>query len=150
MLVLEKAPEYLRGGNSYFTGGLFRFAYEGIEDILDLIPGISPEEQEGIDVGSYTQAKFYDDVMRVTEGQSDAELVQILISQSFPTMRWMEEQGIRWILAYGRQAFKHEGLLRFWGGLTVEAVGAGKGLCRNPRKSFPSTAWFLGSPTARS
>ena len=25
VLVLEKAPEYLRGGNSYFTGGLFRF-----------------------------------------------------------------------------------------------------------------------------
>lgn len=128
VLVLEKAPEYLRGGNSYFTGGLFRFAYEGIEDILDVIPGISPEEQEGIDVGSYTQAKFHDDVMRVTEGLSDQELIQILISQSFPTMRWMQEQGIRWILAYGRQAFKHEGLLRFWGGLTVEAVGAGKGL----------------------
>ena len=34
VLVLEKAPEHLRGGNSYFTGGLFRFAYDGIEDIL--------------------------------------------------------------------------------------------------------------------
>ena len=24
--ILAKAPEHLRGGNSYFTGGLFRFA----------------------------------------------------------------------------------------------------------------------------
>ena len=103
VLVLEKAPEYLRGGNSYFTGGLFRFAYEGIEDILDLIPGISTEEQEGIDVGSYTQAKFYDDVMRVTEGQSDAELVQILISQSFPTMRWMEWAVVGWVWSTRRR-----------------------------------------------
>ena len=25
VLVLEKAPEHMRGGNSYFTGGGFRF-----------------------------------------------------------------------------------------------------------------------------
>ena len=36
-LMVEKAPEYLRGGNSYFTGGLFRFAYEGLEDILGVL-----------------------------------------------------------------------------------------------------------------
>ena len=128
VLVLERAPEYLRGGNSFFTGGLFRFAYDGIEDIVGIIPEIGEEEREGIDVGRYTQAQFYDDLMRVTEGLSDPELAQVLVSQSYPAMKWMEEQGVRWILAYGRQAFRHEGMLRFWGGLIVEAVGAGKGL----------------------
>ena len=128
VLVLERAPEYLRGGNSFFTGGLFRFAYDGIEDILGIIPGIGEEERESIDVGKYTQSQFYDDLMRVTEGLSDPELAQVLVSQSYPAMKWMEEQGVRWILAYGRQAFRHEGMLRFWGGLIVEAVGAGKGL----------------------
>ena len=39
-LVLERAPEYLRGGNSFFTGGLFRFAYDGIDQIVDIIPEI--------------------------------------------------------------------------------------------------------------
>ena len=43
-------------------------------------------------------------------------------------MRWLKDQGVPWILAYGRQAFRHEGILRFWGGLIVEAVGGGKGL----------------------
>ena len=128
VLVLERAPEYLRGGNSFFTGGLFRFAYDGIEDILGIIPEIGEEERESIDVGRYTQAQFYDDLMRVTEGLSDPELAQVLVSQSYPAMKWMQEQGVRWILAYGRQAFRHEGILRFWGGLIVEAVGAGKGL----------------------
>ena len=128
VLVLERAPEYLRGGNSFFTGGLFRFAYDGIEDILGIIPEISEEERETIDVGRYTQAQFYDDLMRVTEGLSDPELAQVLVSQSYPAMKWMQEQGVRWILAYGRQAFMHEGKLRFWGGLIVEAVGAGEGL----------------------
>ena len=128
VLVLEKAPEYLRGGNSYFTGGLFRFAYDGIEDIVALLPEMSEEEKSGIDVGSYPQTKFYEDVMRVTEGLSDSQLIQTLVSRSHPTMRWLKDQGVPWILAYGRQAFRHEGLLRFWGGLIVEAVGGGKGL----------------------
>ena len=128
VLVLEKAPEHLRGGNSYFTGGLFRFAYDGIEDILPLLPEMSDAEKSGIDVGSYPQSKFYEDVMRVSEGLSDSQLVQTLVSRSLPTMRWLADQGVPWILAYGRQAFRHEGVLRFWGGLVVEAVGGGKGL----------------------
>lgn len=127
-LMVEKAPEHLRGGNSYFTGGLFRFAYDGLEDILGLLGEMSDEEQAGIDVGSYPRTEFYSDIMRVTEGLSDPQLVQTLVSQSYPTMRWMKDQGVPWILAYGRQAFRHEGILRFWGGLIVEAVGAGKGL----------------------
>lgn len=128
VLVLEKAPEYLRGGNSYFTGGLFRFAYDGIDDIVDVIPSITEEEQGNIDVGSYPGSKFYDDLMRVTEGLSDPDMAQILVYQSLPTMKWMSEKGVPWVLAYGRQAFQHDGKLRFWGGLIVEAVGAGKGL----------------------
>ena len=43
-------------------------------------------------------------------------------------MKWMKELGIPWVLAYGRQAFRRDGIMRFWGGLVVEAVGAGKGL----------------------
>ena len=51
VLVVEKAPVHLRGGNSYFTGGLFRFAYDGLEDILELLPPMSEEER-----GSWTWA----------------------------------------------------------------------------------------------
>ena len=128
VLVLEKAPEHLRGGNSYFTGGLFRFAYSGIEEIVNLLPEVGTEEQNRIDVGSYDNSDFYADVMRVTEGLSNPDLLQILVSESYPTMIWMRDQGVPWILAYGRQAFEHEGKLRFWGGLIVESVGGGKGL----------------------
>ena len=128
VLVLEKAPLHLRGGNTYFTGGLFRFAYDGLEDILALVPGISDGEKSAMDVGSYQQSDFYSDVMRVTEGLSDPELVQILADQSYATMTWLKESGVPWVPAYGRQAFRQEGIHRFWGGLVLEAVGAGKGL----------------------
>jgi tricarballylate dehydrogenase len=128
VLVVEKAPEYFRGGNTYFTGGIIRFAYNGLEDIKALIPDMSAAEENSIEVGSYTEDQFYDDMMRVTHGLSDPELAQILVSQSFPTMKWLQEHGVRFVLSFGRQAFKDGDKFRFWGGLVVEAVGAGKGL----------------------
>lgn len=128
VLVLEKAPEYFRGGNTYFTGGIIRCAYNGIEDIKKLIPDMSPEEEASVEVGKYTEDEFYDDLMRVTNGLADPELAQILVSESFPTLKWLQEHGVRFVLAFGRQAFKRGDKYHFWGGLLVEAVGAGKGL----------------------
>ena len=128
VLVLEKAPEYFRGGNTYFTGGAIRCAYRGLEDVKALIPDMSAEEEAALEVGSYTQAEYYDDLMRVTEGMSDPALAQTLVSRSHPTLRWMQAQGLRFVPLYGRQSFMQEGKHRFWGGLVVEAVGGGKGL----------------------
>jgi tricarballylate dehydrogenase len=127
-IVLEKAPEYFRGGNTYFTGGIIRCAYNGMHDIKALIPDMTPEEEATTDVGKYTEDDFYSDVMRVTEGLADPELAQILVSQSHPTLLWLREKGVRFVLAFGRQAFKVDGKYHFWGGLVVESVGAGKGL----------------------
>ncbi|PON14976.1 tricarballylate dehydrogenase [Candidatus Entotheonella serta] len=128
VLVLEKAPEYFRGGNTYFTGGIIRCAYDGIEDIKKLIPDMTPEEEASVEVGSYSEDEFYDDLMRVTEGLADPDLAQMLVSQSHPTLQWLREHGVRFVLAFGRQAFKRGDKFHFWGGLLVEAVGAGKGL----------------------
>ena len=128
VLVVEKAPEYFRGGNTYFTGGIIRFAYNGLDDIKGLIPDMSETEANSIEVGQYTENQFYDDMMRVTHGLSDPELAEILVSQSYPTMKWLQEHGVRFVLSFGRQAFRDGDKFRFWGGLVVEAVGAGKGL----------------------
>ncbi len=128
VLVVEKAPDYFRGGNTYFTGGIIRFSYNGIEDIKTLIPDMSPTEEQSVDVGSYSQEEFYADMMRVTQGMSDPELAQILVGQSLPTMQWLQQKGVRFVLSFGRQAFRDGDKFRFWGGLVVEAVGAGKGL----------------------
>ena len=128
VLALEKAPEYFRGGNTYFTGGIIRCAYNGIEDIKKLIPDLTPEEEATVEVGKYTEDEFYDDLMRVTEGLADPELAQLFVTESFPTLKWLQEHGVRFVLAFGRQAFKRDGKFYLWGGLLVEAVGAGKGL----------------------
>ena len=128
VLVLEKAPEAERGGNTYFTGGGFRFPYDGIDDIRALIPDLSGAEIARVDVGSYPAAQFRDDLGRVTEGLIDDGMASSLVREAAPTMRWLRERGIRFALMTGRQANEVGGKLVFYGGLTVEAVGAGKGL----------------------
>lgn len=126
--VLEKAPEGERGGNTYFTGGGFRFPYDGMDDIQQIIPDLSEAEIERVDVGSYSIAMFRDDLARVTDGLIDDGMASTLVREAGPTMQWLHDQGVTFTLMTGRQANEVGGKLVFYGGLTVEAVGAGKGL----------------------
>ena len=128
VLVLEKAPRAERGGNTAFTGGLLRFAFNGIEDFKPLLPDYSQEELDAVDVGSYPQRAYKDDLERVTEGLTDPDLSELLVSQSYPTMVWMRKKGVRWLLAIGRQSYQHEGKAKFFGNLILEAYGGGQGL----------------------
>src|SRR5437870_6843152 len=129
VLIVEKAPESQRGGNSFFTAGGFRFAHQGLEDLRrDILPDISEEEARAIVVPPYTENQFYDDLMRVTEGRADFDMAQHLVQRSRPTVAWMRSQGLRWILMFARQSYQVEGKHQFWGGLNVEAVGGGPGL----------------------
>ncbi len=128
VLVVEKAPEDWKGGNTFFTAGGYRFAYNGMDDIRALIPDLSDAEMESIELDPYPEDQYFDDMMRVTEYLADADLAMQLIRQSLPTMHWLREKGVRWILMFGRQAYKVNNKFRFWGGLVVEAVGGGAGI----------------------
>ena len=128
VLVVEKAPEEWRGGNTFFTAGAYRFAYNGMDDIRALIPDLSDPEVESIELDPYPEEQYFDDLMRVTEDLADPDLAMLLIRQSLPTMHWLREKGVRWLLMFGRQAYKVNNKFRFWGGLVVEAVGGGTGI----------------------
>ncbi len=128
VLVLERAPEEENGGNSRFTAGAIRFAYDGVDDIRALCPDL-PEDQIAItDFGTYTQDQFFDDMFRVTRYRTDPALCERLVTTSNTTMHWLREKGVRFMPIYGRQAFKVDGKFKFWGGLTLEAWGGGEGL----------------------
>jgi tricarballylate dehydrogenase len=128
VLVLERAPKSRRGGNSAFTAGAMRVAYDGVEDLRRLMPDLTAAEIDNTDFGSYPTEAFLDDVARVTEYRADPELASTLVEQSLPTLLWMADQGVRFVPIYGRQAFKVGGRFTFWGGLTVETSGGGPGL----------------------
>src|SRR5215831_19078665 len=127
LLVLERAPKETAGGNSRFTAGLMRVAYAGVEDLAQLID-LSQDEIQRTDFGSYEAEQFLDDMARLTECRCDPDLTEILVRQSFPTALWMKKKGVRFTAAWGRQAFKIGGRFKFWGGLTLEAIGGGPGL----------------------
>ena len=110
MLLLEKAPPHERGGNSFFTAGGFRFTHAGLQDLRrDVLVDLTEEEAATIDVPPYTAEQFRDDLMRLTEGLSDADLADVLIGRSRPTVVWMRGHGVRWILMMARQSYQVAG-----------------------------------------
>lgn len=128
VLVLERAPEQHRGGNSAFTGGAFRVAYRGAEDICRLVPDLSAQEREQSDFGAYPASQFFDELMQMSGYRADPQLIEVLVDESLPTLDWMRSHGVRFVPIYGRQAFQVEGRYKFWGGLTIEVSGGGLGL----------------------
>ena len=129
VLVLEKASEAEKGGNSYFTAGGFRFAHEGLADVTqDILVDLSPEERAKIILPPHGRQHFYDELMKVTHHQSDEDMAWMLIDHSRPTMGWLRSHGVRLLPMYGRQSYLVDGMHHFYGGVNIEAVGGGAGL----------------------
>ena len=51
VLMLECAPQTSNGGNSRFTAGAIRFAYQGVDDLREIMPNLSASELAMTDFG---------------------------------------------------------------------------------------------------
>ena len=119
VLILERSPVPERGGNTAYTDGLMRFAYDGVDDIRALAPDLTAEEVAISDFGSYTESDFFDDMGRITQYRTDPDLCEIMVKNSKATLLWMKRNGVRFFPNYGRQAYKVDGRFKFWGGATI-------------------------------
>jgi tricarballylate dehydrogenase len=128
VLVLEKAAPDKAGGNSYFTAGAFRTAYGTLETLRSVLPDLRDEEAARIDMSPYTEQDFLDDLRRLTQDRCDPELSAVLVRDSFPTVHWLHDKGLRWELLSRRQSFRVGERMRFWGGLVLGSAGGGIGL----------------------
>jgi len=129
VLMLEKAPIDERGGNSLFTAGGFRFVHDGLDDVRgDILDDLSEAEANQIVLPVLKKEDYLDDLRRVTEGQTDDTLSELLVGRSRDTMRWMRHNRVRFLPMFGRQSFKVKGKHHFYGGVNIEAVGGGWGL----------------------
>ena len=99
VVVLEKAPPSAQGGNCSYTGGGFRFVHDGIEDLRSLLPELTDREVANVSMGPYTAEDFREHLTAVTHGDTDPELMEVLISQSRPTVDWMHSKGVTWELS---------------------------------------------------
>lgn len=128
VLILEKAPVEWAGGNSYFTAGAMRIAHNGLEDLRQLVPDLSPEQLVTTDIPAYPESAFLDDMYRITEGRTRPDLARLIVSESFDTARWLQAKGIHWRLQYDRQSFLVNGRHQFWGNLPLGIPGGGVSL----------------------
>ena len=92
VLVLEKAPKAQRGGNTRFTGGIFRCVYNGLDDLVPVIG--KNDDPSDIEVDPYPREAFLRDLARVTSGRNDPALSAVLVDKSYETVKWMSELGI--------------------------------------------------------
>jgi tricarballylate dehydrogenase len=102
VLVLEAAPKKERGGNSRFAGAIFRIAHDGP---AALEPLLTPEARAWLDrveVEPYTAERYHQDAQTTSGGRADPVLLKRLIEDSYATVTWMRDQGVRWELAVGK------------------------------------------------
>lgn len=79
VVLLEKSPRAFRGGNSRHTRNL-RYLHRQGNDFL---------------TGPYPEEEFWEDLMRVTQGQTNESLARYLIRESDNIGAWMERHGCR-------------------------------------------------------
>jgi len=137
VLVLEKAPRAQRGGNTHFSGAIFRFAFDDVGDIKYLVPGAA-DKYPGFDgdngVQPYPQSAFREDLMKVTQGRSDPELSDVLIANSRDTVMWVHDVGgVEMELATSVMGIRVGDQIKWPKGAIVRAVHEGVGL---------SSTWF--------
>lgn len=79
VLLLESAPRPYRGGNSRHTRN-FRCMHHGPLSKL---------------TESYLEDEYFDDLLRVTKGDTDETLARLAIRESESCLPWMEAHGVR-------------------------------------------------------
>jgi tricarballylate dehydrogenase len=79
VLILERAPRHMRGGNTRHTRNL-RCVHE----------------QDRFNTGTYTYDELWNDLGSVGEGPNDERLAAFTISESATIPSWMSAHGVRW------------------------------------------------------
>ncbi len=77
VIMLESAPKHYRGGNSRHTRNL-RYMHKSGNNFL---------------TGAYPEEEFWEDLMRVTEGQTNETLARLTIRNSDDVGTWMQDHG---------------------------------------------------------
>lgn len=78
VLLLEAAPREWRGGNSQHTRNL-RCMHDAPQDVL---------------VDSYPEEEYWQDLLRVTEGNTNEALARLVIRTSSQCRDWMRQHGV--------------------------------------------------------
>lgn len=80
VLLLESAPEYMRGGNTRHTRNI-RLAHKGPDEFF---------------TGPYPQEEYLADLVQVTGGPANMDLAKFTIAETERLPHWMSAHGVKW------------------------------------------------------
>ena len=132
VLLLEKAPKGQRGGNTHFSGAIFRFVFNHADEIDRFVPDVE-DEYPGFHAGvpTYPHEAFTEDLMRVTDGKTDPELSKLMIDSSYDTTCWLQDVGKHHFeLAKSVMGIKVGDKIKWPKGAIVRTVHEGVGLSK--------------------
>jgi tricarballylate dehydrogenase len=88
VLLLEKAPRAQRGGNTRFADAQMRF----------------PHEADEYGPRTYTADDMFADLMRISRGRANEDLVRTLCDHARATAEWLTDLGLEWEPGYPHTA----------------------------------------------
>src|SRR5215212_7724981 len=80
VLIVEMATKFYRGGNTRHTRNI-RCAHDAATDTLS---------------GPYSEEEFFNDLLAVTQGNTDEALARHMIAESKTVLDWLPQQGVRY------------------------------------------------------
>ena len=88
VILIEKAPPEGRGGNTRFADAQMRF----------------PHEADEFGVRDYTVDDMFEDLMRISRGRANPDLVRTLCENARQTADWLTAMGLEWEAGYPHTA----------------------------------------------
>ena len=88
VILIEKAPREGRGGNTRFADAQMRF----------------PHEADEYGVRDYTVDDMFEDLMRISRGRANPDLIRTLCENARETAEWLTGMGLEWEKGYPHTA----------------------------------------------
>ncbi|GAB3883343.1 FAD-dependent tricarballylate dehydrogenase TcuA [Terrabacter terrigena] len=126
VILLEKGGPEDVGGNAAFSAGLFLFPYAGASDLLSITGDFEEGlEADSIEAPAYTQAEYGAELMSMSNGEADADLVDALAARSLDTMRWLTTKGMNFTFGRSLGPEVRDGVLHVPPGQCLQTTGNG-------------------------
>jgi tricarballylate dehydrogenase len=131
VVLLEKAPENKKGGNSFFTGGRMRVPHLGLEDLAALFD-CDISELADVEIDAYPEEAFYNDLQRASRYRCDEDLARLIASRARDGIDWLKTLGAKFFLPFGYDDIRtDEEKRKLIGGDDIEHYEGGPGLVAN-------------------
>jgi tricarballylate dehydrogenase len=96
VIVLESSPAQERGGNSTYTGGFFRFPYDGLADLEPMLNDASRKWIERIEVEPYPPERMLADIRTQSRNRCDPALTDVYVRHAADAVSWLHSKGVTW------------------------------------------------------